>query len=65
VQAARASAPPSPRRVFVGKNSDRSASIMLADAAGKPRLTLRVDAAGAAAIEFLDDQGSVTHRVPQ
>ncbi len=65
VQAARASMPPSPRRVFVGKNSDRSASIMLADAAGKPRLTLRVDATGAAAIEFLDADGKVTQRLPQ
>jgi hypothetical protein len=64
IQAARASVPPSPRRVFVGKNTDRSAAIMLADAAGKPRLNLRVDANGQAAIEFLDAEGKVTHRVP-
>lgn len=64
VQAARASVPPSPRRIFVGKNTDRSAAIMLADAAGKPRLNLRVDAAGQASIEFLDADGKVVHRLP-
>ncbi len=64
IQGARASMPPSPRRVFVGKNTDRSAAIMLADADGKPRLTLRVDAAGQASIEFLDGDGKVTHRIP-
>jgi hypothetical protein len=64
VQAARAAAPPGPRRVFVGKNSDRSALVSLADATGKPRLTLKVDADGAASIEFLDAEGKVVHRVP-
>jgi len=64
IQAARATMPPSPRRVFVGKNTDRSAAIMLADAAGKPRLNLRVDAAGAASIEFLDQDGKVIQRLP-
>ena len=64
ITAARASVPPSPRRVFVGKNADRSAAIMLADAAGKPRLNLRVDAAGEASIEFLDGDGKVVRRLP-
>jgi len=64
IKAARASVPPSPRRVFVGKNTDRSAAIMLADAAGKPRLNLRVDAAGEASIEFLDADGKVVRRLP-
>ena len=65
VQAARASVPPSPRRVFVGKNTDRSAAVMLADAQGKARLNLRVDAAGQASIEFLDASGKVTHKLPE
>ena len=65
VKAARSSVPPSPRRVFVGKNTDRSAAIMLADAAGKPRLNLRVDANGEALIEFLDADGKVTQRLPR
>jgi hypothetical protein len=65
VQEARASAPPAPRRMFVGKNTDRSVGVMLADADGQPRLTLRVSAEGQASIEFLDPSGKVVHRVPQ
>jgi hypothetical protein len=65
VQEARASAPPAPRRMFVGKNTDRSVGVMLADADGKPRLTLRVSAEGQASIEFLDPSGKVVHRIPQ
>ena len=42
----RAAAPPGPRRIFVGKNAERAATVSLADADGKPRLTLTVDAAG-------------------
>ena len=64
VQAARAAAPPGPRRVFVGKNADKSATVSLADAAGKPRLTLRVEADGNASIDFLDQDGKVTQRIP-
>jgi hypothetical protein len=64
IKAARAAAPPGPRRVFVGKMPDRSASLVLADADGKPRLTLTVDASGNPRIEFLDAQGNVTARIP-
>src|SRR4051794_21816982 len=46
IAAVRAAAPAGPRRVFVGKNSERAATVSLADANGKPRLTLTVDAAG-------------------
>ena len=60
----RAAAPPGPRRVFVGKNQDRSAVVTLADAAGKPRLTLSVSADGAASIDFLDADGKVVQRLP-
>lgn len=60
-----ASAPPGPRRVFVGKNADRSATVSLADAAGRPRLRLTVDAAGNPRIEFLDEAGKVVTRLPQ
>jgi hypothetical protein len=65
VTAARASAQPAPRRLFVGKLPDRSATVALSDAAGKPRLTLTVDAAGNPRIEFLDEQGKVVSRLPQ
>jgi hypothetical protein len=64
VKAARASAPPAPRRVFVGKNADRSATVSLADAQGQPRLTLRVDADGQASISFLDGSGKVVQQLP-
>jgi len=61
----RAAAPPGPRRVFVGKNGDKAATVSLADGDGKPRLTLTVDAAGNPRIEFLDPQGKVVARLPQ
>ena len=64
IQAARAAAPPGPRRVFVGKNTERQAVVSLADAGGKPRLVMKVDADGAASIEFLDAEGRVVQRVP-
>lgn len=62
--AVRAAAPPGPRRVFVGKNGDRAATVSLADANGKPRLTLTVDAAGSPRIEFLDEAGKVVSKLP-
>lgn len=64
VKAARAGAPAGPRRVFVGKNADRSATVSLADANGKPRLLLKVGADGAASIEFLDENGKTVQRLP-
>jgi hypothetical protein len=51
--------------VFVGKTADRSANISLADANGKPRLTLTVDATGSPRIEFLDENGKIVDRMPQ
>jgi hypothetical protein len=65
VAAARAGAPKGPRRVFVGKGADRTASVSLADGEGRPRLRMSVDGAGAAAIEFLDAAGKVTSRLPR
>jgi len=61
----RASAQPGPRRVFVGKNADKAATVSLADANGKPRLTLTVDPSGNPRIEFLDENGKVTDRIPR
>jgi hypothetical protein len=61
----RAAAPPGPRRLFVGKNADKAALVSLADADGKPRLTLTVDAAGNPRIEFLDAAGKVVSRLPE
>jgi ABC-type amino acid transport substrate-binding protein len=64
IRAARAAAPPGPRRVFVGKNGERAATVSLADANGQPRLTLTVDADGNPRIEFLDEAGKVVRRLP-
>lgn len=63
IQAARASAPAGPRRVFVGKNQDKAATVSLADVNGRPRLTLTVAADGAASIDFLDEGGKTVRRV--
>jgi hypothetical protein len=65
IAAIRAAAPPGPRRVFVGKTVDRAATVSLADADGKPRLTMTVDPAGNPRIEFLDVNGKVIARVPE
>jgi hypothetical protein len=65
VQAARASAPPGHQRLFVGKDRNRASVVTLADANGKARLVLKVDADGAASIEFLDADGKVTARLPR
>jgi hypothetical protein len=65
IKKVREAAPAGPRRVFVGKNADRAASVSLADAAGKPRLTLTVDASGNPRIEFLDENGKIVDRIPK
>jgi hypothetical protein len=65
ISAIRAAAPASPRRLFAGKLPDKSATVVLSDAAGKPRLTLTVDADGNPRIEFLDEQGKVVSRLPK
>ena len=57
--------PPGVRRLFVGKNDDKSVAVSLADAAGRARVNLKVDADGAAALEFLDENGKVVDRLPR
>lgn len=64
VKAVRAKAPPGPRRLFVGKNADKAATVSLADANGQPRLVLTVGADGAASIDFLDADGKTIQRIP-
>jgi hypothetical protein len=63
VKKIRASAPPGPRRVFVGKGADKAAVVTLADATGQPRLALKVEADGNASIEFLDEKGKAVRRL--
>jgi hypothetical protein len=64
IKAVRAKAPAGPRRVFVGKNTEKAAIVSLADAAGKPRLVMTVRADGAASIDFLDGDGRLLQRIP-
>lgn len=64
VKAVRAKAAPGPRRVFVGKNTDKAATVSLADANGKPRLVMTVAPDGAASIDFLDADGKTIQRIP-
>jgi hypothetical protein len=64
VKAVRAKAQPGPRRVFVGKNNDKAATVSLADANGKPRLVMTVGADGNASIDFLDADGKTIQRIP-
>jgi hypothetical protein len=65
IAAARSTAPPGPRRVFVGKSQDKASRVVLSDAQGRARLTLTVDAAGDPRIEFLDETGKVVARIPE
>lgn len=52
------------KRVFVGRDEQRNAIVMLADRAGKPRLRLSVDVEGKAKIDFLDEKGNITYSLP-
>jgi hypothetical protein len=55
---------PVPERFFAGKQRE-DAIVKLADKQGRPRLLLKVDGAGAASVEFLDEQGKVVRRIPE
>lgn len=45
------------QRVYLGRAPDKASQLVLRDAAGRQRLVLRVEADGAATIEFLDAAG--------
>jgi hypothetical protein len=51
-------------RVYIGRDRSKSAVLNLSDPNGKPRLRLRVDSLGKASVEFLDENGVVTSRMP-
>lgn len=50
-------------RVFVGRMPDKTASVLLYDSRGTPRLAMKVAADGQAEIDFLDQNGNVTRRL--
>lgn len=51
------------RRLFAGREADRSAIVRLSDPQGRPRLVLMVDSTGTPRIEFLDPAGRVTRTI--
>jgi hypothetical protein len=52
------------QRVYVGRDASKSAVVDLSDRMGRARLRLRVDSVGVASLEFLDEAGQVTSRLP-
>jgi hypothetical protein len=64
-RAPRNGVPLAAERVYVGRDRSKSASVNLSDRMGRARLRLVVDSLGAARIDFLDDAGQVTRRIPE
>ncbi len=52
------------QRVFIGKQADKSAVLLLADAKGRTRIKIAVDAAGNPNLAFLDENGKVVYTLP-
>jgi hypothetical protein len=52
------------QRVFIGRTSDKRASIILSDGNSRPRLRLSVGVDGEAKLEFLDTSGKVIQSLP-
>lgn len=52
-------------RLRLGKDRDKSSIIKLKDAKGRVRIELKVEAAGAASLSFLDESGKVVQRLPE
>jgi len=51
-------------RLYAGKTRDRAAVLQLSDPQGRIRLRMTVDSAGAARVEFLDENGKITSSLP-
>jgi hypothetical protein len=52
------------QRVFVGKQPDKSAVLLLADTKGNTRLRIEVDAAGNPNLAFLNENGKAIYTLP-
>ena len=52
-------------RMSLGRRTDSSVGLELKDAQGRVRSLLKVDANGAAQLQFLDENGAVTHQFPE
>lgn len=51
-------------RIFLG-SADRTATLLMSDREGRPRIRLYVDSANVARLEFLDSAGAVVHSLPE
>ena len=63
-QAPRNGVPLYAERAYFGRDRSKNAIVNLADPQGRTRLRMMVDSLGAARIEFLDESGRVTSRLP-
>jgi hypothetical protein len=54
-----------PERISIAKNRDKSATIVLSDANGKPRIRLSVEETGNPKLDFLDESGRITYTLPE
>jgi hypothetical protein len=52
------------QRVFLGRDPERAAALVLSDPDGRPRVRIAVDSTGAPSLAFLDASGRVTSRLP-
>ena len=53
------------QRVYVGRDVSKAALVNLSDRNGKTRIRMMVDSLGAPSLEFLDETGKVTSRLPE
>jgi hypothetical protein len=51
------------QRVYVGRDTSKTALVLLSDKMGHPRLRLSVDSLGKASLDFLDGEGKVTRSI--
>ncbi len=52
------------QRVYVGRDTERSAVVNLSDPEGRPRIRMVVDSSGTPRLECLDANGTVTAKLP-
>jgi hypothetical protein len=53
------------RRLYLARDRDKAAIVSLSDPKGRERLRISVDSLGAPSVEFLDENGNVTHELPR
>jgi hypothetical protein len=52
------------KRLFLGKQRDNAAMLVMSDVKGKPRIRMQVAPDGTPKLEFLDEAGKVTYSLP-